>query len=114
MMRRLVCIPIFLLVLLLGACAGIFANVPAPETPRERLAVLEISFQETNRTIQDLVAAGTLHGSTAVRVGDLLKAVHITLQAARAGVDGPDGLFLLDTANDALIRLTARLREMEK
>ena len=98
------------LVLFLGGCS-ILGNVPTPETPRESLAVLEITYQETNRSIQDLVAAGTLHGEAAATVASLLEAAQVVLRVARAGVDGPDGLELLDAANKALIELAARLRE---
>lgn len=113
-MRSLAYIPVILvLALLLGACGNTLANVPTLETPRERLVALEIGFQEANRTIQDLVAAGTLHGPAAAHVADGLEAVHTALRAARAGVDGPDGLALLKAVNEALVGLTARLRAEE-
>ena len=111
-MRNLAWKPIVLvLVLLLGACAGILGNVPTPETPRERLAALEISYQETNLAVQDLIAAGTLHGEDASRVADFLEAATQALRVARAGVDSLDGLVLLNAANQALLDLTARLQE---
>lgn len=114
-MRRFHCPPgILVLVLLLSGCLGILSNVPTPETPRERLAILEIDFQEANRAIQDLIAAGTLHGEPAANVVDLLKAFHVALQAVRVGIDDPDGLVLLVTANKALIALTTRLEEAEQ
>lgn len=110
-MRNLAWKPIILvLALLLGACAGILGNVPTPETPRERLAVLEISYQETNLAIQDLIVAGTLHGEAASRVVDFLEAASEAMRVARAGVDSPDGLLLLEAANQALLALTARLQ----
>lgn len=116
MMRNLAWKPIVLalaLALLLVGCANTLINVPTPETPRERLAALEISYQEINRSIQDLVAAGTLHGTAAPQVATFLEAATITLRAARAGVDGPEGTNLLNAANQALIALTARLRAEE-
>ncbi len=109
-------IPIALvLALLVSGCAGIFtnANVPVPETPRERLAVLEISYQAANRSIQDLVAAGTLHGEAAFRIENLLETAWAALHVARKGIDGPNGLDLLAVANRAVITLTARLRAEE-
>jgi len=113
-MRNLAWKPIYLvLALLLAACAGTFGNVPTPETPRERLAALEISYQEVNLSIQDLVAAGTLHGEAASRVADFLEAASEAMRVARTGVDAPDGLALLEAANQALLALTARLREEE-
>jgi hypothetical protein len=121
MIRRLVYVPAFfawkpiILVLLLasGACGGIISNVPVPITPRERLAVLEITYQEINRSIQDLVAVGTLHSKAAALVADFLEAASEAMRVARAGVDGLDGLVLLEAANQALIGLAARLREVE-
>jgi hypothetical protein len=119
MLRRLVYIPTFfvwkpivlVLVLLTGACGGIFSQVPVPITPRERLTALEISYQKVDLSIQDLVAAGTLHGEAASRVADFLEAASEAMRVARAGVDGLDGLALLEAANQALLDLTIRLRE---
>ncbi len=121
MMHRLVYIPTFfawkpiilVLLLLTGACGGIFSNVPVPITPRERLTALEITYQGINESIQDLVAAGTLHGKAASHVANFLEAASEAMRVARAGVDAPDGLALLEAANQALIGLTARLREEE-
>jgi hypothetical protein len=104
---------ILVLALFLGACSGILGNVPVPETPREQLAALEISYQEINQSIQDLVAVGTLHGDAAAHVADLLEAASEVMRVARAGVDGPDGLALLEAANRALLALTARLQAEE-
>ena len=112
-MRRLIWPPIVIvLALFLGACAT-FNNIPAPETPRERLTALDISYQETSRGIQDLVASGTLHGNAAARVADFLEAALEAMRVARAGIDGPDGLELLEAANKALLALTARLQAEE-
>ena len=110
-MRRLIWIPIVLvLALLLGACVtGL-----APETPRERLAALEISYQAANLTIQDLVAAGTLKGEAADAVAVALEGASDAMRVARAGVDGLDALALLQAANTAVVALTARLREAEQ
>ncbi len=114
-MRSLIWPPGFLvLALLLGACGNILGNVPVLETPRERLTGLESTYQGANLSIQDLTAAGTLHGEAALRVADLLKAAQVALRAARAGVDGPDGSALLEAANRALVVLTARLRAEER
>ena len=97
------------LALLLGACA-----LPvAPETPRERLAVLEISVQEAGRAAQDLVATGALHGPAAQHLADLFVAVKTALRAARTGVDGPNAIVLLDALNRALVELAQRLQEVE-
>ena len=111
-MRRLTWKPIVLVLLLfLGACGDILGNVPVLETPRERLAALEITYQGANRSIQDLVAVGTLHGEAAARVADLFETVQMAMRAVRAGIDGLDGVELLEAANKALLALTARLKE---
>ena len=109
-MRRLYQ-PIFVLLLLLSGCGAIIGGMPTPDTTREQLAALEISYQETNLAIQDLVVAGTLHGEAAARVWVYLNVARDAMRAARAGIDSPDGLALLGVANQALIGLTVRLRE---
>ena len=101
-----------IIVLLLGACA-VFENTPTPETPREQLAVLEITYQNANLAIQDLVVSGTLHGEAASHVAEALVAVQVALRAVRVGVDGVDAVELLNAANKALIELTARLQAEE-
>ncbi len=110
-MRRRLSIPALGLLLVLGGCLATIAATPDPVTPREQLLVLEISYQEANQGILDLVAAGILHGEAAVRVVVLLETAREAMRVARAGVDGPNGLALLNAANQALIGLNARLRE---
>lgn len=121
MMRRLVYIPTFfvwkpiILVLLLitGACGGFISNVPVPITPHERLVALEITYQGVNKSIQDLIASGALHGKAASHVAVLLEAASKAMRVARTGVDSPDGLALLAVANEALLALAARLQVEE-
>ena len=54
-MRSLPWKPVALaLLLFLGGCLATISNTPAPVTPREKLAALEITYQEANRTILDM------------------------------------------------------------
>ncbi len=104
-------VPAFALLLVLAGCLATINSTPTPATPREQLAAMEITYQESLLTIQDLVATGVLRGEAAGRVLIAVEAARTALRQARAGVDGPTGQVLLAAVNDALVGLATRLRE---
>ncbi len=76
-MRRQIGVVVVALFVLVGCPLNPFGTVQ-PETPAERLAVLEISSQEIDKRIIELVEAGVIFGATA----DAVQAAGLAFDAA--------------------------------
>lgn len=91
-----------LLVLFAAACST------SPETPRENLAAVEVTFQAAMQTAQDIYRTGKMDQETANRVAAAIVAVDAGLDAWRLNPDVADSQ---STAISALRALQAILSQ---
>ena len=90
MMRILSNLLVGLVMLAVGACAGI-GPIPSPETSREKLAAAEISYGALLDQVGSLTAAGLIErgSSTADTVAVLLVETRAALDAWQTAPDDP-------------------------
>lgn len=108
-MRYKVLAPVLFLFLLTGAsCPEQFT----PNTPQERLAAAEISYQAALDQAEALVDVGTLKGDNAATVLSGFKKAKTALSAYRVAVlQGGDTDATLEAFNSALAEAIKEMRE---
>lgn len=109
-MRKLL-VPFFAVFFLVGC-----ANAVTPETPRERLAAAEVTYQAAVSTVRDFIVAGTLKPGTqtAEHAATSIRTARVALDAWHAAPDNEDqmttALLALQALNTVLLQLKEGLQ----
>ena len=79
-MNKFFLIPTLLLVLVGAACT----TTTDADTPREKLVVLEYSYQAALKTVSSMVDTGIIVGDKATKASELLEQASIAMKTARS------------------------------
>ena len=102
---------LFAIVLLLGGCAQIGIN---PQTPRQRLVVIEYSYQLALKEIAELADRGLLNGDKAGAAIALVQKAGAALEVARNALGSSEEQTALETANSIIADLIEYLQKRRK
>lgn len=94
-----------LLLFAVAACAGV-----TPQTPRERLAAAELSYQAALSEIRVLADAGLIKGNTAATTAASVRTVDAAIAAWRLNPDSPDYMAAANSALAPLLKLITTIR----
>lgn len=107
---------IFPIMLFLTACANPFTGEKVtPETPNQRLLVLEYSYQGALKTVDQLITNGIINSSNAEKVQQLVSQADNAVKAARSSVNtgGTDAIQAINIANSLVLQLITYLQTQQ-